>query len=228
MNTSIRIKNAQGQWATVWSISEHFYSIQWDGDKTTQSITKQQLEVLKKHSVEVVITDHSVITTNKYGEKYVESGVKELPETFKFKVREDLCNDSITYTYQHSENGHNVFWDTGSIHYHIDTIKRWVDNGEWIVIPEGKKPIDTLQLKIEIDNLDEVKKFVEELAEQSNTLLESIKDFTSGTGHDVFVTEGIYKVYRNGEDVPYVCPSDEVLKKTMSALLILDSLETEF
>lgn len=90
MNTNLRIKNKLGEWATLWPISEYFYSLQYDGDKTTVTITKGQLEVLKKysHSIQttddlgnVNIKDNGKLKLNEYGEYSVEypRGLQDVP-----------------------------------------------------------------------------------------------------------------------------------------------------
>lgn len=285
MNTNTtRIKNSQGQWATVWPISYYYYSLQYDGEKETVTITKGQLEVLKKYSLEVVITDHSVIKTSRYGEKYVASEESDLngdftrqcidklnmytgcmsyndsyfgepegelkriirqldktyktpenkyigtfmsPETFADKFEDILCRQSedALYTSSPSAGGYSRDPD-----YSIgeDADKLIAEYTKAVEYKKGDK-IDAsiLEFKIELVGMNEAQKAVEELAEASNTLLESIKNFTSGTGHDVFISEGVYKVYRSQEDMPYICYSDEQVVAVMDALKTLDEAGKE-
>lgn len=60
-----------------------------------------------------------------------------------------------------------------------------------------------------------------------NDVLDIIKTFSYGTGHDILISEGAYKVYRAGEDDPYFCCSDEKLIDVINALKVLDKASTE-
>lgn len=90
-----------------------------------------------------------------------------------------------------------------------------------------EKIVDTLQLKIEIDGIKEAQEVLDKMVEQSNTTLEAIKSFTTGTGHDVWIAEGTYKVYRKSEDMPYICHTDTILIEVMKALVTLDEVGKE-
>jgi len=298
MNNTARIKNSQGQWATIWPISEHFYSLQYDGEKETVTITNGQLEVLKKYSHAVSetddfgnvrIKDNGKLKLNEYGEYSVEyprglpdvpfdayttklhqgesvTTESKLPTTFKFYYLHDT---ELIYTYtNHNESDRaEISWKDRSddslqkTSYYVGAVRKHIAEGAWIVLPEEKKSyISSISYQINVDASEAQKQLAETiaLAERlgeakkalgksmnfgdvgiklninntmlgvtADNLLDTIKVFTSGTGHDVFISEGIYKVYRKDEDLPYVCNSDEQVVAVMDALKTLDEAGKE-
>lgn len=214
MTKSFRIKNSEPEHATIWPIGTgNHYHIHWEEANEDTTYTKQQVESALERGVWTKIEDEPS---------------ESLPRTFKFVLHPAWC-DSKTYTYD-GVNKKYLDPETGKW-YELsqEYVKESIERGDYIVLPSEpeKNFIDTLQIKIALDGLDEAMKAVEELTEASNSLLQSIKTFTSGTGHDVWIAEGTYKVYRKGEDVPYICYTDEQLVAVMDALKTLDEAGKE-
>lgn len=216
-NKSFRIVNDEPEHATIWPIGTgEYFHVHWEEADEDTIYTKHQVE--------------SALERGNWT-KLEES----LPRTFKF-----TCHGSkIVYEYVQGKGYafENKGMKSEFYPYKEEDARAAIEQGCWIVLPSGnpdvlpsepeKKPIDTLQLKIEIDGLKEAYEILEDMVSISNTTLERIKDFTSGTGHDVYIAEGIYKVYRSGEDNPYVCHTDEQLGAVMDALTTLDDVEME-
>lgn len=203
---SFRIKSSIGEEATCWHISPFRLMINWDSG-VQESWVPQDLEEMFAH----------------HGWQKLEE------ELHSFKYYH--IDEGPEYVNTWHEDGTTALYDGKEIDWwgKEEEAEDFIKRGWWIVLPSEpeNKPIETLQLKIEIDNLKEVQDALGEMKEKSNTTLEAIKEFTTGTDHSVFITEGIYKVYRKDEDMPYVCATDEELVRVMNALMVLDEAESD-
>lgn len=213
-NKSFRIKNDEPEHATIWPIGTgEYFHVHWEEADEDTTYTKHRVE--------------SALERGTWTKLEEPKPKKSFSGTFKFKVKDCPEHDSEVYTYVKSEFDDNIFWDEFHTRYELDEIRTLIENGDWIVVPEESEGLPFVGFEAYrgiVEGLDEALKATYD-AVQSNTLLESIKDFTSGTGHDVYIAEGIYKVYRSGEDNPYVCHTDEQLVAVMDALTTLDGVD---
>lgn len=214
INKPFRIINHENEYATISPLDNGCFTVVFDVDNGHKFIyTKENVE--------------SAIAQGLW--KKLPEQEEALPRTFKFKCK------GWSYEYEYTQDKGYRYMNNGVYDeyypYHQDKVVENIKNGDWIVLPSEpeKKPIDTLQLKIEIDGVKEAYEILEDMVSTSvkisNTTLERIKSFTTGTGHDVFISEGIYKVYRKHEDMPYVCHTDEQVAAVMGALITLDGVE---
>lgn len=129
----------------------------------------------------------------------------KLPSYFKFTYKDHPTKYSASVL----ENADSVFVtrDNGENErvYSQQSVEKFLQSGVWIIIEDK---ISSEPMK-ELDN--------------SNTILQEIKEFTN-TGHNVFIVNSEYFVCRKFEDIPYVCKDDETLLKVMRALIMLDEL----
>lgn len=254
---SFRIRNYENELATIFPIGMgEFYTVAWDNDAPDTTIyTKQQVDsAFEKGKWEKIEADAS---DESHSFRYYHKDSPETIGRFFRKsdsegivYYEDDTDPCTHWGPKEAENFINIgWWIVVGEDFVAPSEQTWNDGvkyhtSEKITIGDitfevhgkdseafkdaEKKYIDTLQLKIEIDGVKEAYEMLEEMVTKSNTLLQTIKSFTSGSGHDVFISEGVYKVYRSGEDVPYVCNTDQDLIACMDALTVLDGLETEF
>lgn len=214
--TRIKECSANAYTASLWQISDHFYTLQWDHWVQSMTCCKEDVE---DNFTKGIWTKVEAVAS------------ESLPRTFKYYFHN---NPQRIYTAQPcGDKLLQVDWEDDyygdGFQYSIEDARKYITEGSWVIIPTEPKEkiVDTLQLKIEIDGIKEAQAILDEMVEQSNTTLEAIKSFTTDSGHDVFISEGIYKVYRKGEDCPYICCTDEQVVAVMEALLMLDSVETE-
>ena len=138
-----------------------------------------------------------------------------------------------------------------SIEYMAATVEKFIKEGSWIVLPSEttdytRECIDKLNawtgcmsyndsyfgepagmLKSTIRQLDKTYKVgishnTEKKSEDN--LLDEIKSFTTTSKHSVNIYNGAYEVFRSGEDMAYQCKDDEILRKVMQALKVLDGV----
>lgn len=145
-------------------------------------------------------------------------------------------SNEAAYAYPISEYMYAVLWEGEDIVHTIPTqqlniILKHSKTVEIVYLAgnqSAKVDAGILQFKIELEGLQEVQESLAKLGDAVNGyVLTKIKSFTSGTGHDVFISEGIYKVYRKDEDMPYVCHTDEQVVAVMDALITLDEAGKE-
>lgn len=101
----------------------------------------------------------------------------------------------------------NSNYDDSSCMYSVKDVERLVREGYWIVLPSEST-----------DNPHNTENISEE------NLLNEIKSFTTTSKHSVNIYNGTYEVFRSGEDMAYQCKDDEVLRKVMQALKVLDGV----
>jgi len=101
-----------------------------------------------------------------------------------------------------------------------------IASGYWEVLPS--EPEANLPEGLSCETLEAFKNIMSCFKPlEEDDILQQIKSFTSGTGHDVFISEGIYKVYPAGSDYPYICHTDEQVIAVMDALKTLDEAGKE-
>lgn len=191
--TRIKECSANAYTASLWQISDHFYTLQWD--HWVESMTYCKEDVVDNFA------------------KGIWTKVEEELKSFKFDCRGNK--------YQYIQGG-DIYFDENPLKFVTNTSEEKargnVESGNWIVLPSEPFSFAGSICDV-IKTLGEV--------EQSNTTLEAIKSFTTDSGHDVFISEGSYKVYRKGEDEPYICHSDTILIEVMKALVTLDEVGKE-
>lgn len=173
-------------------------------------------------------------------------------KSFKFICPED---DTIfTYT-KGCEDYCKISWrdqggDYSERKYTKDCVIDYITSGDWIVLPSETKDytrecIDKLNawvgcmsyndsyfgepagmLKSVIRDLDKTYT-VQVEAVDTGSLLDQIKHFTANSKHSVNVYEGVYEVFRFGEDMVYKCKDDDTLKNVMAALKVLDEVSVD-
>lgn len=237
IKTNTRIQTSIGK-ATVWPISEYFYSVVYDDGLNAITVSKQLAERYFEEGAWQMISD-------------------QLPKTFKFKVKNSVAAFDHVYTYIESEGTrNNIFWNdnTESTYYYKEQVEIYLKNGEWIILNEvpfdaytanlhnneetifskaveytkGDKVASfdnqTIELKLNLESMDRLDESIEQLQDHS---LQRIKSFTSDGAHDVWITEGVYKVFRQYEDIPYIARDENALIEIINAIEVLDSAETE-
>jgi hypothetical protein len=136
-------------------------------------------------------------------------------KSFKFKHKNEVGSTVYTYHKPSSqEQSAKVTWQgpdsnygDGYCMYSVENAKQLVQKGYWIVLPSEST-----------DNSPNIEK------KSEDNLLDEIKAFTASSKHSVNIYEGVYEVFRSGEDGVYKCADDETLKKVMSALKVLDGV----
>lgn len=143
-------------------------------------------------------------------------------KSFKFKHKNHSKDADVIYTYNKPESnssaskvtwGKNRWYESGYCMYSVKVARRLVEEGIWIVLPSDTKEIlGESPYPIKFD---------------TGSLLDQIKHFTATSKHSVNVYEGVYEVFRSGEDMAYKCKDDEQLRSVMQALSVLDGVNRE-
>ena len=202
-NKSFRIKESpNGNFATVWPISEEMFSVKWDHWENSIVFDKEDVEDCLAKG-----------TWTKPPEQ-----AEDLPRTFKFKCK------GWHYEYEYAQDKGYRYLNNNGIYgeyypYPQDKAVENIKNGDWIVIPSNPKTTVHISSGI-LDDVDAESytklnwKIVGTLADN---LLDAIKEFTK-QGHEVVISEGAYHVYPAGADNPYICPDEESLLEVMGCI----------
>lgn len=103
-------------------------------------------------------------------------------------------DSGILFTATLNEDSYNITWDgcTGISRYSMGSVARFIEDGTWEIVGEEE------------------------------TLLSRIKAFTQDTNASVFIVDGKYEIYYNGECLPAKADTDEDVEKLMEAIVVLD------
>lgn len=172
-NESFRIKNYEGEYATVFPIGVgDFFTVVWDASAPDATVySKQQVE-------DAIASGYMV-------------KIETQPRHFKFYcVSEPNC----IYTYTlHSFGNPVVSWDGDGKNYTdsytVEDVRDNIAEGRWIVIPsepENKADISSLQLKIVVDN-SKANEMIAETTALAEKLQASLLELKKAMGEDDFV-----------------------------------------
>lgn len=175
-NKSFRIKESSSNayTASLWPISEFFYTLQWDHWDESLTYSKEDVE--------------------KNFDRRIWTKIDEaLPRSFKFYY---VSQPDIIYTYTQSKEGNPfISWEGNSARYYSeDVVRKYIQQGNWIVVPSEpeKKDISNLSIKLSVDSAEANKQLAHTIA-LAKELEEAIKSLRNVLG-DEFVTldvEGI-------------------------------------
>lgn len=207
INNSFRIKESpNGNFATIWPISDDMFSVKWDNWVYSLTFTKEEIDNCFNCNIWTKLPEQE----------------ENLPRTFKFKCK------GWPYEYEYTQDKGYRYLNNGVYDeyypYHQDKVIENIKNGDWIVLPNNPKT--TLHISSGIPDGIDVESYTklnwDIVRTSADNLLDTIKEFTK-QGNDVVISAGAFNVYPIGADNPYICPDEESLLEVMGAIETLDS-----